>query len=220
MGQHRYLVRRGARYHFRKRAPSRLRIDRPISISLGTSDPVEARRLVRRLAVKWDELVMGMVPKIDRGHLTIEEQEALFRKGLKGELARATAHVRAPIGSAPPHAGLHKIMEAAYRIVARVPHDPAAIDLEEVEAETDETWTGDEILLLWKTLQNLVTPMSVSRTEAKEALQELGGPLNEGTIREARSQILSGYADPFHPPKRRARLTPMPSQVRTSSPLK
>lgn len=40
-----------------------------------------------------------------------------------------------------------------------------------------------------------MTPMSVSRTEAKEALQELGGPLNEGTIREARSQILSGYAE-------------------------
>lgn len=175
--------------------PSDYNCSRPISISLGTSDPVEARRLVRRLAVKWDELVMGMVLKIERGHLTIEEQEALFRKGLKDELARAAAHVRAPIGSAPRHSGMHKIMEAAYRIVARVPHDAAAIDLETVEAETDETWTGEEILLLWKTLQNLVSPMSVSRTEAKEALQELGGPLNEGTIREARSQILSGYAE-------------------------
>lgn len=195
MRQQSYLVRRGARYHFRKRAPSRLRINRPISISLGTADPDEARRLARRLAAKWDELVMGMVLKIERGHLTIEEQEALFRKGLKDELARATAHVRAPIGSAPPHAGLHKIMEAAYRIVARVPHDAAAIDLQTVEAETDETWTGEEVLLLWKTLECLVTPMSVSRSDAKEALLELGGPLNEGTIREARSQILSGYAE-------------------------
>lgn len=195
MGQQSYLVRRGARYHFRRRIPSAYNCSRPISISLGTSDPVEARRLVRRLAVKWDEIHMGMVLKIERGHLTIHEQEALFRRGLEEELARATAHCRAPIGSVQPHAGLHKIMEAAYRVVARVPHDAAAIDLETIQAETDETWTIEEVLLLQKTLGFLVTPMSVSRTEAKEALQELGGPLNEGTIREARSQILSGYAE-------------------------
>jgi len=138
---------------------------------------------------------MLMTPKIERGHLTIHQQEALFRKGLEDELARATAHVRAPMGSAQPHAGLHRIMEAAYRIVARVPHDAAAIDLETIEAETDETWGGEEFALLCKTLQHLVTPMSVSGIEAQKALQELGGPLNEGTIREARSQILSGYAE-------------------------
>lgn len=61
---------------------------------------------------------MLMMPKIERGHLTIDEQEALFRKGLKDELARATAHFTAPIGAEQPHAGTHKIMEAAYRIVA------------------------------------------------------------------------------------------------------
>lgn len=136
-----------------------------------------------------------MVLKIERGHLTIEEQEALFRKGLKDELARATAHLRAPIGSDGPNSGMHKIMEAAYRIVARVPHDAPAIDVATFEAVADESWSDEEIVLLRKTLECLVTPMSVSRTEAKEALEELGGPLNEGTIREARSQILSGYAE-------------------------
>ncbi|ANK12800.1 hypothetical protein A9D12_07415 [Erythrobacter neustonensis] len=136
-----------------------------------------------------------MAPNFERGHLTIHEQEALFRKGLEDELARATAHVRAPMGSAQPHAGLHRIMEAAYRIVARVPHDAATIQFETIEAETDETWTGEETLLLWKTLKLLVTPMSVSQNEAKEAIEQLGGPLNEGAIREARSQILHGYAE-------------------------
>ena len=38
--------------------------NRPISISLGTADPGEARRLVRRLAARWDELLMLMLPKI------------------------------------------------------------------------------------------------------------------------------------------------------------
>jgi hypothetical protein len=86
-------------------------------------------------------------------------------------------------------------MEAAYRIVARVPHDCAAIDAETVEAEIDESWTGDEVLWLWKSLHFLVTPMSVSRSLAKKALQEIGAPQNDGTMKEARSQILRGYAE-------------------------
>ena len=195
MRQNSYLVRRGARYHFRRRNPAVFASNRPISIALGTADPAEARRLVRRLAAEWDELLMFMMPKIERGHLTLDEQEALFRKGLKDELARATAHHRAPMGSDLPHLGMQKIMEAAYRIVSRVPHDADAIGIETIEAEIDEAWSDDEVSLLLKSLKLLVTPMSVSRTEAKEALQELGGPLNDGTIREARSQILGGYAE-------------------------
>ncbi|WP_341858597.1 hypothetical protein WKH79_08465 [Qipengyuania sp. GPGPB31] len=138
---------------------------------------------------------MLMMPKIERGHLTIDEQEALFRKGLKDELARATAHFTAPIAAEQPHAGTHKIMEAAYRIVARVPHDAAVIDLETFEAEVDDSWTENEILLLWKTLHMLVTPMSISRTEALEAVGDLGGPLNDGTAKEARAQLLRGHAE-------------------------
>jgi len=138
---------------------------------------------------------MLMVPKIERGHLTIDEQEALFRKGLKEELARATAHLTAPIGASQPHAGMHKIMEAAYRIVARVPHDAATIDLETFEAEIDHSWADDEVLLLWKTLHMLVTPMSVSRTEALEALDDLKAPINDGTAKEGRAQLLRGHAE-------------------------
>ena len=86
-------------------------------------------------------------------------------------------------------------MEAAYRIAAQVSHDAAVIDLEAFEAEVDESWTEDEILLLRKTLHLLVTPMSVSRTEALEALEGLGCPLNDGTAKEARAQLLRGHAE-------------------------
>ena len=168
---------------------------RPISISLGTSDPHETRRLVRRMAVKWDELLMLMTPKFERGHLNLDEQETFLRQGLKDELARATAARTAPIGAASGNVALHKIMAAAYRIVSRVPHDAAAIDAKIVEAEVDENWDGREVLLLWKALRLLVTPMSVSRTMALDAVQESGSPVNEGTIQEARSQLLRGYAE-------------------------
>lgn len=194
MRQQTYLIRKGARYHFRRRMfcePEK----RPITISLNTADPAEARRLARWLAAKWDEIMMLMIPEIERKHLTIEEQEALFRKGLKDELARATAHRTAPIGAVDTQTKLHRIMEAAYRIVARVPHDSDAICADIIEAEINETWTGAEVQLLIKTLKFMVTPMSVSRTESKQSLAELGTPLNNGTIAEARAHILRGHAE-------------------------
>lgn len=195
MGQISYLVRRGARYHFRRRLPSDYKCRRPTSIALGTSDPSEARRLARRLAAIWDDLLMQMPPDFARGHLTIDEQEALFRKGLKDELARATANSTAPIGVSNGHADTHKVMEAAYRVVARVPHDAPAIDIEIIEEEIDDSWANDEVLLLMKTLRLFVTPMSVSRTQALDALSELTAPINDGTTREARAQLLRGYAE-------------------------
>ena len=195
MRQNSYLVRRGARYHFRRRLPCQFEVKRPISISLVTSDPAEARRLVHRIAARWDDLLMLMLPKLERGHLTLEEQENLFRQGLKDELARATAHLTAPIGSIAPHQAPHKILEAAFRIVARVPHSADAICADVVEAEIDDSWSGTEVQLLWKTLALWVRPMSVSRTDALEALEQLGAPLNEGTIGEARQQVLRGHAE-------------------------
>ncbi|MBH9537052.1 DUF6538 domain-containing protein [Novosphingopyxis sp. YJ-S2-01] len=194
MRQQSYLLRKGARYHFRRRT-SHLPGKRPITMALGTADPAEAKRLSRQLAVKWDELTMWLERQIERGTLTLDEQDALFRKGLADELARATAHLTAPMGTTMPHPEHHKIMAAAYRIVARVPHDSDAISAGVFEAEIDENWSDDEVSLLKNTLRWLVTPMSVNRTSAKEAAAQIGAPLTEGVITEARSHILRGFAE-------------------------
>lgn len=195
MRQQSYLVRKGARYHFRRRRPSGYKCSQPISIALGTADPSEARRLARLLAAKWDELDMLIDTKIERGTLTLGEQEALFRQGLADELARATAHVTAPIGASQSDPKHHKVMAAAYRAVARVPHDAKSLEPGVLETETNDSWSKTDIDLLVKTLRWLVTPMSVSRTDAKDALGEFAGPANEGAIREARSHILRGFAE-------------------------
>lgn len=196
MRQQSYLVRKGARYHFRRRPPTALGLVHPISLALGTTDPAEARRLARRLAVKWDELAMYLVPRIERGNLTLAEQEVLFRKGLADELARATAHVTAPIGASTSNTDHHhKILAAAYRIVARVPHHAEALGLELLETEIDDSWSEAEIDLLVKTLRFMVSPMSVSRMDAKDALDQFKGSFSEGAIGEARAQILQGFAE-------------------------
>ncbi|MBU2032418.1 MAG: hypothetical protein KKH37_01435, partial [Alphaproteobacteria bacterium] len=138
---------------------------------------------------------MLMTPKFDRGHLRIDEQQALFRQGLKDELARATAHITAPIGAARTDEHNHKIMAAAYRIVARVTHDTPEVGSDAVMAEIDETWSEQEVRLLGTVLRVLVTPMSISRTDALESIEALGIPVNDGTCTEARSQLLRGYAE-------------------------
>ena len=138
---------------------------------------------------------MLLTQERQRGHLTIEEQDALFRMGLKHELARATGHRTAPMGPSEAPAGLHKIMAAAYRIVARLPHDAEAIDRKTFEREVDETWTDEEVSRLKTTLKLLVTPATIGPSTTSEALQAVCAPINDGTIREGRSQLLRGYAE-------------------------
>jgi hypothetical protein len=123
MRQQSYLVRKGARYHFRRRLSNFLK-KRLIMIVLGTSDPSEARRLARRLAVRWDEIAMEFTGKEERYTLTLEEQEALFREGMKAELARATLHHTAPKGSDQPHPLHHKVMSAKAALKATTASQP------------------------------------------------------------------------------------------------
>ncbi len=189
-----YLVRKGARYHFRRRI-GRPASARPISISLGTADPSKARCLARRLAVKWDELDMGMEILGGRRTLSLDEQESLFRQGLKDELARATAHITAPIGSEEPHPLLHKMMAMAYRIVMRMPVDAADLDQAVVDKVVPETWSASEKLLLDKVLRLMVSPKSVTPDEAAAALNAISAPANEVTIRDARAHLLRGYVE-------------------------
>ena len=59
------------------------------------ADPVDARCIASRLAVRWDVITMYVADRVERGTLTIEEQRTLFRRGLEEELAGATRHVTA-----------------------------------------------------------------------------------------------------------------------------
>jgi len=189
-----YLIRKGARYYFRRRCESKVS-KRPISISLGTADPGEARRLASRLAVIWDETEMHMQSNFQRGTLTIEEREAIFKNALKEELAHATAHISAPIGDRLPHPSLHKIMAAAYRIVQQVPHDAEEIGTEIIQSALDDSWSESDIKLLTATLKIMVTPMSVSLSDAKDALDKIGVSHNQPIISDARCQMLLGFAE-------------------------
>ena len=195
MRQQSYLIRKGARYHFRRRI-GHFGINHPITISLNTSEPAEARRLARRLAVKWDDITMGMVREVGRGTLKLDEVTAFMRQGLEYELPHATRHLLTPSSNAlaTPN-NFHKIMATAYRIIARMPHNAEVLEGTRIKAECDGTWSKSDRELLHKVLSFLVTPSSVSREDAVDALTKMNVPVNEGTVREARAQILRGMAE-------------------------
>jgi hypothetical protein len=83
-----YLLRQAGRYHFRRRFTFGAGNRNPITVSLGTADPVDARRIASRLAVRWDVITMYAANRIERGTLTIEEQRTLFRSQEGGGVRR------------------------------------------------------------------------------------------------------------------------------------
>lgn len=192
MGRQTYLMRRGGRYHFRRRFTFGDGNSQPIMLALGTADPVDARRIVNRLAVRWDVMSMQAAQRIERGTLTLQEQRALFRQGLEHELADATRHVTAPRRLEFDDASYSKVAVAAYTIVGSVPHDTKELSVEAIERHIDDGWTDAERRLLMNMLRLYITPMSVSRGDAVEALEALGVPVNDGTASEARWNLIRG----------------------------
>lgn len=139
--------------------------------------------------MKWDELDMGMVILGGRRTLSLDEQEALFRRDLKEELARATVHITAPEGAERSSPVQHKVLAAAYRAIARIPSDAFSIGAAVLDAVMTPDWSDAERRLLRRALELIVTPACISPTTAIEALAEIDALTNEGTIKDARAQI-------------------------------
>lgn len=188
-----YLYRRGARYHFRRRFYLRDHISRPISITLNTADHIQARRLVARLSVKWDEIVMATGETVKRGYMTASEAVAVFKHGLEEELGLATAG-RFDYCSQYPHTErTSRILEAAYRIAARLGPGAQSVMPELLEAYTIGFAEADRhaVVLMIKTL----APHNSARADALETLVSIGAPINAAINRDARVQILLGKAE-------------------------
>lgn len=192
MGRQTYLLRKNGRYHFRRRVTFGGGNCQPIMLALGTADPADARRIVNRLAVRWDAISMKVAQQIERGTLTLEEQRALFRQGLEHELADATRHVTAPRRRDIDEAAFSKVAIAAYTIVGSVSHDAAELSSGLIEAHIDDSWTDAERRFLMNMLRLYITPMTVSRSDAVGALEVLGTPINDGTATEARWNLIRG----------------------------
>ncbi len=185
-----YLYRRGARYHYRRRLYLRKIVNRPISISLGTADPAEARRLVAQLSVRWDATKMMASEQAGRGYLTATEAVAVFRGALDEELGLATA------GRFDGEANddrTPRVFEAVYRIAARLEPDASVLPVDLLDAHSQGFSEADRraVVLMLKA----VGPQLSARSEAAEALKTIGAPVHVATIRDAGVQILLAKAE-------------------------
>ena len=188
-----YLWRRGARYHYRRRLYLRKIVNRPITVPLATADPVEARRLATRLSAKWEVLTMQMFDRAGRGFLKAGELESVFRAGLDEELGLAMAS-RLDGGMT---AGLDRrplrVLEATYRIAARLPADADSVPSDLIDELTDGFSAQDRaaVVLMLKSL----APHRSARRDAEHVLRQLSAPVTDRTIGDARVQLLLARAE-------------------------
>jgi integrase len=190
VGSIQHVCRRGARYHFRRRLHLREIFSRSITIPMHTADPGEARRLAARLRVRWDEMTL-VLNNTERGHLTTDETIAIFRAGLKSELALAL----------PPSAiaqgitgGRHaRIMKAAFGVAAQLPSDATSIDTEvlvKLTPDFDEADRRAVVLML-----RAFVPHRLAHGCAQKTLLNISAPNNTQITDEARIAWLCGQAE-------------------------
>ena len=205
-----YLIRKGARYHFRRRLPSGGSDNGALTLSLHTSDPDAARRLARRLAVRWDEIAMLEGQKINRGYLTVAEQMAIFRTGLEEELAIAVSDLAAPRKLQSSDLGFGELFIAAYQAILLVPADADHVPAQVVDTVANG-WSQKDRAALEALLDVFVRPDEIKETRIVGALEHVGAPVCENTIYEARASLLRGMieaqrcASLFHHPLMQAR---------------
>ena len=185
-----YLCRRGARYHYRRRVYLREIVNKPITISLRTADPVEARRLSARLSVRW-ELTSMIIEGMGRGYLKGPEAVALFRQGLEDEIGVASAGMYDHDG--PPDVRTSRVFAAMYRIAARLKTTNDSVSLDLIEAQTPD-FSVEERNLVGMMLRAYAPHRSIE-TAARKALSEIDGPLSDRVIADAGVQLLMGRAE-------------------------
>jgi len=186
-----YLYRRGARYHYRRRLYLRQLVNHPITVPLGTADPVEARRLVARLSVRWDATMMMVRDQVTRGYMTATEAVAVFRRGLDDELGLATAARFDGDGNGDERTA--RVFEAMYRVAAKLDPDAESVPANLLEAHTDGFSDVDRraVALMLKVL----APHRTAGRDADQTLASIDAPVTPATLRDARVQLLLGRAE-------------------------
>jgi len=134
---------------------------------------------------------MQMFDRASRGFLKAGELESVFRAGLDEELGLAMAPQldnRAGVDQRPL-----RVLEATYRIAARVPADADSIPSDLIDELTDGFTTQDRAatVLMLKSL----APHKLANRDAEHVLQQLSAPVTARTIEDARVQILLARAE-------------------------
>ena len=135
--------------------------------------------------------MMMVRERTTRGYMTASEAVAVFRRGLDEELGLATA-ARFDDDSAGDERTA-RVFGAMYRVAARLDPEADSISADLLEAHTESFSAADRraVVLMLKAL----APQRAANGEAWTALEAIGAPANDATIRDARVQILLAKAE-------------------------
>lgn len=136
---------------------------------------------------------MQMFERAGRGFLKAGELESVFRAGLDEELGLAMASrldggMTAELDGRPL-----RVLEATYRIAARLPADADSVPSDLIDELTDGFSAQDRaaVVLMLKSL----APHRSARRDAEHVLHQLSAPVTERTIGDARVQLLLARAE-------------------------
>lgn len=156
---------------------------------------------------------MQMFDRASRGFLKAGELESVFRAGLDEELGLAMApqldgHVTARVDQRPL-----RVLEATYRIAARLPADADSVPSNLIDELTDGFAAQDRaaVVLMLKSL----APHRSAQRDAEHVLRQLSAPVTARTIGDARVQLLLARAEA----QARANFAGHPLAVRQGDPF-
>ncbi len=156
---------------------------------------------------------MQMFDRASRGFLKAGELESVFRAGLDEELGLAMA----PQLDGRVTAGLNqrplRVLEATYRIAARLSADADSVPSDLIDELTDGFADKDRaaVVLMLKSL----APHRSAQRDAEHVLRQLSAPVTARTIGDARVQLLLARAEA----QARANFAGHPLAVRQGDPF-
>ena len=180
-----HVIRRGARYSYRRRLPVPFCNSRPITLSLGTSEPRRARQTGALLSVRWEGLVMSVRY---RDELTATEVRALFQESLSAELARAVEEFQFGAGTDHEKTIANRVIAWTVEQALKSLADSSTLDRDQevtVHGEAD----SDQAAELIEGYREMIDQGAVVLKEVQDsnlsALHRLPAPVSENILRQA-----------------------------------
>ncbi len=201
-----HVIRRGARYSYRRRLPVPFGDSRPITVSLGTSEPLQARQKGAALSLRWEGLVMSVR---NRDELTAAEVRTLFQESLESELTRAVEEFQFGTGTNHEKMITNRIFAWAAEQALGSLENPSTLDRDQrltvqgpVDAEREARMIED-----YRAMIDLgASALKEVQDSNYRVLHRLPAPVSDNILRQATAHRLRGRllarqrADNFYHP--------------------
>lgn len=130
-----------------------------------------------------------------RHTLTVEEQRAIYRAALEKAIGVAIGDLVAPKKFRGDEPGMERVMAGYYAALLQVRGDADEVPDVIIDTALRDDWNEEERDLVRKMLAGFGIPDEARAAAGEVALKEIGAPISDGTIHEARANMLRGMME-------------------------